>query len=69
MRSTAASQQAASLVSLPVIILAYGIAGGIAVDPTRAAIGIGGAAWIAAIVTLTFGARMFDRERLLGVGS
>ncbi len=67
-RSTAASQQAASLVSLPVIILAYGIAGGVAVDPTRAAIAIGGLAWVAALVTLTFGARVFDRERLLGLG-
>ncbi len=67
-RSTAASQQAASLVSLPVIILAYGIAGGVAVDPTRAAIAIGAVAWLAAIVTLTLGARIFDRERLLGFG-
>lgn len=69
MRSTAASQQAASLVSLPVIILAYGIAGGVAVDPTRAAIAIGAVAWLAAVVTLTFGARIFDRERLLGLGN
>ncbi len=67
-RSTAASQQAASLVSLPVIILAYGVAGGVAVDPTRAALAIGGVAWLAAIVALAFGARVFDRERLLGLG-
>lgn len=68
-RSTAASQQAASLVSLPVIILAYGISGGVAVDPTRAAFVIGAVAWLAAILALSLGARSFDRERLLGFGS
>lgn len=69
MRSTAASQQAASLVSLPVILLAYGVAGGVVVDPTRVALIIGAVAWLFAGTALGLGARAFDRERLLGFGS
>ncbi len=68
MRSTAASQQAASLVSLPVILLAYGVSGGVVVDPTRIAIVIGAVAWAIAGTALVLGARAFDRERLLGFG-
>jgi ABC-2 type transport system permease protein len=68
MRSTAASQQAASLVSLPVILLAYGVSGGVVVDPTRIALVIGAVAWVIAGTALTLGARAFDRERLLGFG-
>jgi ABC-2 type transport system permease protein len=68
MRSTAASQQAASLVSLPVIVLAYGVSGGVVVDPTRAAVVIGAVAWLIAATALVMGARAFDRERLLGFG-
>lgn len=68
MKSTAASQQAASLVSLPVILLAYGVAGGVVVNPTRGALVIGAVAWTIAITALVAGAKAFDRERLLGFG-
>jgi ABC-type Na+ efflux pump permease subunit len=68
MRSTAASQQAASLVSLPVILLAYGVAGGVVANPTRGGLVIGAVAWAIAIVALSAGAKAFDRERLLGFG-
>lgn len=67
-QSTAAAQQAASLVSLPVILVAYAIAGGAVVDPTTTALALGAAAWVFAILALASGARAFDRERLLGFG-
>lgn len=67
-RSTAAAQQVASLVSLPVIILAYGIAGGAVLDPTRAAVFIGAIAWVGAIYALVRGRRAFQRDVLLGLG-
>ena len=68
MKSTAASQQAASLVSLPVILLAYGVAGGVVANPQRGALIIGAVAWSVAIAALVAGAKAFDRERLLGFG-
>lgn len=68
MKSTAASQQAASLVSLPVILLAYGVAGGVVANPTSGALVIGAVAWTIAITALVAGAKAFDRERLLGFG-
>jgi len=68
MRSTAASQQAASLVSLPVILLAYGVAGGVVANPTRWGLVIGATAWAIAAAALVAGATAFDRERLLGFG-
>ena len=67
-RSTAAAQQAASLVSLPVIIASYGISSGLIFDPTLAALATGAIAWIIAIVGLMSGAKTLRRERLLGVG-
>jgi ABC-type Na+ efflux pump permease subunit len=67
-RSTAAAQQAASLVSLPIIIASYAISSGLIFDPTLAAIGIGAVAWIIAILGLMSGSRALQRERLLGVG-
>ncbi|HEX9643462.1 MAG TPA: ABC transporter permease subunit [Acidimicrobiia bacterium] len=66
-RSTAAAQQAASLVSLPIIIASYAISSGLIFDPTLAAIGIGAVAWIIAILGLMSGSRALQRERLLGV--
>lgn len=67
-RSTAAAQQVASLVSLPVIIIAYGIAGGAVLDPTRSAVFIGAIAWVGAIYALVRGRRAFQRDVLLGLG-
>ena len=67
-RSTAAAQQAASLVSLPVILASYGISSGLLYDPTAAALAVGVFAWILAIIGLLAGSRTLGRERLLGVG-
>lgn len=67
-RSTAAAQQAATLVSLPVIFTAYGVSSGLLINPVIAAISVGFAAWGLAIVGLASGARSLHRERLLGFG-
>lgn len=67
-RSTAAAQQAASLVSLPVILASYGVSSGLLYDPTAAAIMVGAFAWILAIIGLVSGSRSLNRERLLGIG-
>ena len=67
-KSTAAAQQAASLVSLPVILASYGISSGLLYDPTAAAIMVGTFAWIFAAIGLMSGSRALNRERLLGVG-
>jgi ABC-type Na+ efflux pump permease subunit len=67
-RSTAAAQQAASLVSLPVIVTSYAVSSGLLFDPTLAALAIGGVAWVLAIIGLRLGSSALQRERLLGVG-
>ena len=67
-RSTAAAQQAASLVSLPVILASYGVSSGLLYDPTAAALLVGAFAWIVALIGLAAGSRALNRERLLGVG-
>jgi ABC-type Na+ efflux pump permease subunit len=67
-KSTAAAQQAASLVSLPIIIASYAIASGLLYDPTVAAFSVGAIAWVLAIIGLVSGAKALSRERLLGVG-
>jgi ABC-type Na+ efflux pump permease subunit len=67
-RSTAAAQQAATLVSLPVIFAAYGVSSGLLINPIIAAIGIGVIAWILAIAGLISGSRSISRESLLGFG-
>jgi len=67
-RSTAAAQQAASLVSLPVILASYGVSSRLLYDPTKAALAVGAFAWILAIIGLASGSRSLNRERLLGVG-
>lgn len=67
-KSTAAAQQAASLVSLPVIVASYAVSSGLLFDPTLAALSIGAVAWIFAIIGLMYGSRALQRERLLGVG-
>jgi hypothetical protein len=67
-RSTAAAQQAATLVSLPVIFAAYGVSSGLLINPVLAAFGIGLLAWALAIVGLLLGSRSLNRERLLGFG-
>jgi ABC-type Na+ efflux pump permease subunit len=67
-RSTAAAQQAASLVSLPVILAAYGVSSGLMFNPIVAALAVGIVAWILAILGLLSGSRSLHRERLLGLG-
>lgn len=67
-RSTVAAQQAATLVSLPIILASYGISSGFVVDPTISALVFGVAMWILAIGGLLAGARVFQRDILLGVG-
>ena len=65
-KSTAAAQQAASLVSLPVILASYGISSGLLYDPIAAALAVGTFAWIFAAIGLISGSRALRREKLLG---
>lgn len=65
-RSAAAAQQASQLVTLPVILLAYGVATGLLFNALVAALVIGGLAWIAAGIGLWRGAAAVDRELLIG---
>jgi hypothetical protein len=67
-RSTAAAQQAATLVSLPVIFAAYGVSSGLLINPVIAAFAVGVVAWILAIAGLAYGSRSLGRESLLGFG-
>lgn len=67
-RSTAAAQQAATLVSLPVIISAYAVSSGLLINPVLAAVAIGIVAWVLAIAGLAVGSRSLNRESLLGFG-
>ena len=67
-RSTAAAQQAATLVSLPVIFAAYGVSSGLLINPVVAALAVGCVAWVLAIAGLVSGSRSLHRERLLGFG-
>ncbi len=67
-KSTAAAQQAASLVSLPVIVASYAVSSGLLFDPTLAALVIGAVAWVIAIIGLVSGSNALRRERLLSVG-
>lgn len=67
-RSTAAAQQAASLVSLPVIMAAYVVSSGLIINPVLAGFAVGVVAWILAIAGLVLGSRTLNRERLLGFG-
>ncbi len=67
-RSTAAAQQAATLVSLPVIFAAYGVSSGLLINPVLAAMAVGAVAWVLAVSGLVAGSRSLHRERLLGFG-
>ena len=69
MRSAAAAQQSSSLVTLPVIILSYGVAARVISTPGSSAVLIGGIAWVIAILLSIRGAGKLKRERLLGVAS
>lgn len=64
-KTAAAAQQASQLVTLPVILSAYGVATGLLFNSSVAALVIGGLAWIAAAIGLTRGARSVKRENLI----
>lgn len=65
-KSAAAAQQASQLVTLPVILSAYGVATGLLFNSSVAALVIGALAWLAALVGLTRGAVSIRRENLIG---
>jgi ABC-type Na+ efflux pump permease subunit len=67
--SAAAAQQASALVTLPLVILAYGLSTG-SLSRARTFGGLLGlGAWICALIVLWTGARALRRERLLGLGA
>jgi ABC-2 type transport system permease protein len=67
-KSTAAAQQATGLVTLPLILIAYGQStGALATGGITVSIAIGAVAWLIAIVSLLFGLRSVRRGQLLGV--
>jgi ABC-type Na+ efflux pump permease subunit len=67
-RSTAAAQQATGLVTLPLIIIAYGQStGALATGGASVSVVIGALAWAIALVSLGTGVRSIRRGQLLGV--
>ena len=68
-RSAASAHQASSLVTLPVILMSYGVASGLLYSPILSAAAAGLVAWIIALMMLASGAKAIKRERLLGVAS
>ncbi len=66
-KSTAAAQQAAGLVTLPMIIIAYSQSTGALAGATGAGLWLGAIAWVVAIIGLARGMRAVSRSRLLGV--
>ncbi len=66
-KSTAAAQQAAGLVSLPLIMVAYSQSTGALFGAAALSWIIGALAWAGAIVALRRGVRSVTRARLLGV--
>jgi len=66
--SAAAAQQASALVTLPLIIIAYGVSSGTLFGAEEVAFAIGALAWIVAGIALMRGSRSVRRERLLGMG-
>lgn len=67
--SAAAAQQLSSLITLPLILVAYGLASSSLSRAATAALLLGAGAWIVAAIMLTRGSRFLTRERLLGLGS
>ncbi|MFQ5554400.1 MAG: ABC transporter permease [Acidimicrobiia bacterium] len=67
-QSTVAAQQAATLVSLPIILGSYAVSSGVVVDPTLGAFVFGVVMWVLATLGLVRGSRVLRRDTLLGVG-
>jgi len=68
LRSTAAAQQAAGMVSLPTILLAYAQSTGALFGSLTSTLLVGLAAWTVSILSITSAMRAVRRSRLLGVG-
>lgn len=68
-RSAASAHQASSLVTLPVILMSYGVASGLIYSPVLSATIAGLVAWLIAGALLASGAKSIRRERLLGVSA
>jgi ABC-type Na+ efflux pump permease subunit len=68
-RSAASAHQASSLVTLPVILMSYGVASGLLYSPVISAAVAGLIAWLIAGVLLATGAGSIKRDRLLGVAA
>jgi len=66
-KSAAAAQQASGLVTLPLILVSYGVASGGLFGVGGTAFWVGLAAWLLAAYGLHRGARAVKRARLLGV--
>ncbi len=67
-KSTAAAQQATGLVTLPLILIAYGQStGALATGGATVSLIIGGVAWAVAFLSLATGIRSVKRGQLLGV--
>ena len=66
-KSTAAAQQAAGLVTLPMIGIAYSQSTGALFGAEGSGIWLGAIAWIVAVIGLVRGMRAVSRSRLLGV--
>lgn len=68
-KSTAAAQQASGLVSLPLIMVAYGQSSGAIFGSTTSSWIVGAAAWAIALFSLVRGVSSVTRARLLGVAN
>jgi ABC-2 type transport system permease protein len=68
-KSSAAAQQASGMVSLPLIVIAYGQSSGALLNAGGSGVLVGAIAWIVAILGLRRGARAVTRPRLMGVDS
>lgn len=66
-KSTAAAQQAAGLISLPMIAIAYSQSTGALFGARTSGVIVGAVAWVLAILGLARGMRSVRRSRLLGV--
>jgi len=66
-KSTAAAQQASGLVTLPLIMIAYGEATGAVYGGNWVGIAVGAVVWFLALLGLWRGMKAVTRGRLLGV--
>jgi ABC-2 type transport system permease protein len=66
-KSTAAAHQAAGLINLPLIGVAYGQSAGGMFEGALSSTWVGCIAWVIALVSLVTGMRSVNRDRLLGV--